>query len=203
MTESWTAIVPAKPGQVGKSRLNLEPILRQALATAFTLDTIEACIATPEIGDVLVICADDDLPDLPLGVGRIRDPGHGLNPALSRAAEQAGDDFVIAVLSDLPCLTGPDISRVLASSANHERAFVSDASGIGSTMLYAAGVALRPQFGGRSHAKHRASGAQELSSPELMRCRRDVDTLVDLDDALRMGVGSNTEVLLPTNPSLK
>ncbi len=164
---------------------------------AFALDTIAACLQTPEVETVIVVSRERDFADLPPEVRWVPDPGRGLNPALTAAAAEV-DGPVMAVVSDLPCITGLDLSEVISQAHDHSRAFVSDAAGIGSTILCAIDTELRPMFEGRSRAKHRKSGATELHSPRLHRCHRDVDNLVDLADAVRIGVGSNTEVLLPT-----
>ena len=72
---------------------------------------------------------------------------------------------------------------------------MADAAGIGSTLLTARpGVELGPRFGERSRAAHRSSGAVELAASPgaLAGLRRDVDTEVDLWDAVRLGVGPAT-----------
>jgi 2-phospho-L-lactate guanylyltransferase len=52
-----------------------------------------------------------------------------------------------------------------------------------------------PRFGGRSRAAHRAAGAVELMLEGIASVRRDVDTEVDLWDALRLGVGPRTKAV--------
>jgi 2-phospho-L-lactate guanylyltransferase len=53
-----------------------------------------------------------------------------------------------------------------------------------------------PRFGGRSRAAHRAGGAVELNVPDTPSVHRDVDTAVDLWDALRLGVGPRTAAVV-------
>ncbi|MFM8352880.1 MAG: hypothetical protein ACKN9D_17680, partial [Actinomycetales bacterium] len=137
-------------------------------------------------------------------------PVAGLNPAIRHAAshiESLHSNAPIAVIaSDLPCLDAATITMVLVQAGHHERAFVTDAQGIGTTMLFrTAGPSLDPAFGGRSRARHRQLGYLELCESNQIepkerefwaRARRDVDTAVDLWDAQRIGVGQATAAIL-------
>ena len=59
MEEKYVALVPVKPPALGKSRLvGLSGDERRALAAAFALDTVAACVASSSIAEVLV--ATDD-----------------------------------------------------------------------------------------------------------------------------------------------
>ncbi len=86
---------------------------------------------------------------------------------------------------------------MLAAAARHQTSFLADAAGIGTT-LYASvpGAPFDPRFGGRSRAAHRASGATELEVPGVVSVRRDIDTAVDLWDAMRIGLGPRTESVI-------
>ena len=77
------------------------------------------------------------------------------------------------------------------------RSFVTDAAGTGTVLLAAPpGAVLEPCFGAGSAAAHEASGAVPLNGawPSL---RRDVDTLADLAEAFRLGVGPRTAARRP------
>jgi 2-phospho-L-lactate guanylyltransferase len=81
------------------------------------------------------------------------------------------------------------------------RSFVSDASGVGTTMLIAGeGADLEPRFQGRSAAAHQAGGAVHLDADRLggplADARRDVDSEVDLDTAIGLGLGAATAALV-------
>ena len=53
--ERYVALVPVKPPALGKSRLvGLPDTERRALAAAFALDTVAACIAAESVAEVLV-----------------------------------------------------------------------------------------------------------------------------------------------------
>ena len=102
--------------------------------------------------------------------------------------------------SDARLLPFADASFDLAFTAFGALPFVPDAAGTGTTMLTAAaGTALDPRFGERSCAAHAASGAVRLSPADAAGLRRDVDTEVDLWDALRLGVGPATAAVLGTD----
>jgi 2-phospho-L-lactate guanylyltransferase len=126
-----------------------------------------------------------------------------MNSALSRGAlalRDQGYRSVLACVGDLPALRPESVLRILDVSLAHPRSFVADASGVGTTMLVAHTVDLRPQFQGRSAAAHHASGAVSLSV-EMIRspvadARRDVDTEADLAAAIHLGVGPATNALI-------
>lgn len=122
-------------------------------------------------------------------------PDAGLNPAFVHGAHHASrldpSSGVVALAGDLPALT-TDVLTAVLRAAPSPRWFVSDSVGTGTTMLAASGTGLSPSFGPHSRSAHRASGATEVDLPGIARLRRDVDTEVDLWDAVRLGVGPRT-----------
>lgn len=73
------------------------------------------------------------------------------------------------------------------------RAFLADSAGTGTTLLSVRpGRPLAPAFGAASSARHLASGAVRLRTPDVESVRRDVDTAGDLRRALALGVGPHT-----------
>jgi 2-phospho-L-lactate guanylyltransferase len=120
-----------------------------------------------------------------------------LNAAISFAAglsrRERPDLRVGALTGDLPSLRSRELSAVLQlAAAIGGRSFVPDAAGTGTTLLLGAedGV-LDPRFGADSRGRHARSGAAELFGAGRT-VRQDVDTLVDLEAALRLGVGAHT-----------
>lgn len=220
----WVAIVPVKRLSLAKTRLHLAATGREDLALAFALDTI-AALASAERIDRLVVVTDDrrarhTIEDAytqpqPTSVHVVPDvPDAGLNTALLHGAHAAREFdphcALVAVSADLPALRPSEVDAFLADAERlafgrprKEAAFLADASGIGTTMLTAAaGHDLRPEFGRRSRAAHRSAGAAEVSIT-APGARRDVDTLVDLWDAYRLGVGAaTTEALVHTDGAL-
>ncbi|MFC8125163.1 2-phospho-L-lactate guanylyltransferase [Streptomyces sp. NPDC057302] len=198
----WTLVIPLKPLERAKSRLTAATgdMVRPGLALAFAQDTVAAVLACPSVRDVVVV-TDDGLAGrelAALGARIVRDePAGGLNAALAHgtAAVRAGrpDSAVAALNADLPALRSMELARVLEGAAQFPRSFLSDAAGIGTTLLSAApGTELRPAFGVASRSRHAASGAVELPLEGVDSVRQDVDTGDDLRAALALGVGPRT-----------
>ena len=191
---SVTAIIPLKPPARAKSRLLLDAETRVLLANAFARDLIDQCLGCPDIDKCVVVGAGP--PEAP--VPQLSDPGKGLNYALSAAAATIpATDSVVILMGDLPSVLSEDLSLALKiwrddKAAQSTGAFVSDLAGVGTTAVLGQAGRVQPEFGARSRAAHYSSGLVELHQPELRRLRRDVDSLVDLADALRLGVGPHT-----------
>jgi len=201
----WVAVVPIKANDVAKSRLG-EPQKRVPLARAMALDTLNALGDSTRIEHLFVVTPQpDSFPSLD-HITFIRDTQNGqLNAALkdagSIASKRFPDNGIAIVLADTPCLTGDIVDQVLARAT--DISLVSDTAGTGTTMLlYPPGkvdlIDQPPKFGLHSCAAHTASGARNLTS-ELpiavrVRAQRDVDTWVDLWDAVRLGVGHHTQL---------
>lgn len=206
--EQWIALLPVKPSQFAKSRLvglagtELAVPTRAELATAMALDTIDAVMACPAIGRTVVVGADAQTqagfaPEIETWDG---EPGAGLNAALRYAAARLSAERpaakLVIISADLPALRPHELATVLRAAETHPRSFLADSQGIGTTLyatLQASGA--DPRFGGRSRAAHRAAGCVELDLADVTSVRRDVDTEVDLWDALRLGAGRRTESL--------
>ncbi|MCI3151814.1 MULTISPECIES: 2-phospho-L-lactate guanylyltransferase [Streptomyces] len=198
----WTLVVPLKPLPQAKSRLadTADDGLRPGLALAFAQDTVAAALGCPAVRDVVVVTNDAlaarEL--AALGAGTVPDlPRAGLNAALAHAATVVGAArraaSVAALNADLPALRPSELARVLDAAAEFPRSFLADSAGLGTTLLAASrGRELRPQFGVGSRARHRASGAVELTLDAVDSVRQDVDTGGDLRAALALGVGPRT-----------
>ena len=107
------------------------------------------------------------------------------------------DGYIAALSADLPALRPEELATTLRAATAHPVSFVGDAAGIGTTLYAVTRMeAFEPRFGGRSRATHRAGGAVELTVPDTPSVHRDVDTAVDLWDALRLGVGPRTAAVV-------
>jgi len=201
----WILVIPLKPLARAKSRLadTADDGLRPGLALAFAQDTVAAALACTAVRDVAVV-TNDALAGrnlAALGARIVTDePAGGLNAALAHGSSavrsRTPDSAVAALNADLPALRPPELARVLEAAAEFPRAFLPDAAAIGTTLLAASpGRELLPAFGTDSRARHRASGAVELSLPGVDSVRQDVDTGVDLRAALALGVGPRTAAL--------
>jgi 2-phospho-L-lactate/phosphoenolpyruvate guanylyltransferase len=195
----WSLVIPVKVLALAKSRLTgLAGPARAELALAMAADTVTAACAAA--GSVIVVTDDAQARAELSGLGALvvpDQPGDGLNAALRYGAAQADELWPgrgrAGLAADLPAVGAAELGLVLAAAAGAAEAFVPDAAGTGTT-LYAAGpgVAFQPRFGPGSRAAHLSAGAVELAIPGLAGLRRDVDTLDDLRDAARIGLGPHT-----------
>ncbi|MDI6910386.1 2-phospho-L-lactate guanylyltransferase [Nocardioides sp.] len=203
--QQYAVLVPVKPPAVGKSRLaGLGTQARRALAEAFALDTVAACLEAASVARVLVVTDDVRISFAvtALGADAVPDGVSGdLNGTLRQAASEAARRWPglrpVALCADLPALRAADLDETLAQARSPQPWFVPDAAGVGTTMYAAPGNEFDPRFGPGSRAAHLAAGAQELTdvAPSV---RRDVDDLDDLRAAVALGVGPHTVAVLPT-----
>lgn len=202
----WTAIIPLKPSGLAKSRLLVEPDLREQLAAAFALDVLDVVAATDEIDHVLVVTADVMLAAhaRSLGMMTLADrpimTADGLNEAVmmgrSWAVRRWPSSPVVAVLGDLPAMRPQLLSDALTELGRTERSFVPDLQGTGTTLSAAVDPnLLRPLFGDRSAFRHGADGVRTVIDVDE-RLRRDVDTVADLAHVQLLGVGPSTDGVL-------
>ena len=202
-TRQHVVVIPVKPPGVGKTRLvGVPDDQRTALATAFAIDTVTACLATPGVAQVLVTTDDPGfaatLSDL--GAAACPDGSSGLNPALVQAVAEAGRRWPelrpVALCADLPALRPDDLAAALRGATGRS-AYVADAGGTGTTLYTAEHDDFDPHFGVDSAAAHAATGATAVEGA-LTGLRNDVDDLVSLQAALRLGVGSATRAAVAT-----
>ena len=201
----WSLVIPVKRLSAAKTRLAPLPIGRRAdLALAFVHDCVTAALAAPLVSQVLVVTADESAAKglARLGARIVREPEHAdgvdrLNAAISFGAGRSRLDRpelrVGALTGDLPALRTEELSAVLnLATAIEGRSYVPDAAGSGTTLLLGAeDGTLDPRFGPQSRTRHGESGAAELFGVGRS-VRQDVDTLADLEAALRLGVGVHT-----------
>jgi 2-phospho-L-lactate/phosphoenolpyruvate guanylyltransferase len=200
----WTLVIPVKALASAKSRLapTLTPQVRLALARAFAFDTLDTSLAARSVGRIVVVTGEVELgTHLPHGVEMLHEvPGAGLGSAIGlgvAAARSEADVAVAVLLGDLPAMRAEELDAALGAAARHPLAFVRDADGAGTTLATArAGEPFSPQFGDRSAARHGGAGFTDLvaAEPDAMTpgIRRDVDTIEELEAALRAGVGPHT-----------
>lgn len=194
------ALVPVKNLAAAKSRLDVPPEVRRALAAAFATDTVAALLATPGVRAVLVVTDDEEMGArlARLGAVVVPDPLGDLNDALAHAAAAAEERWpgcaALALCADLPAAT-PRAVETLLRLAPTEEAFVADAEGRGTTALLSPSAAtFRSAFGFGSRDRHLAAGMRDLSESDRVEdeLRRDVDTLADLRSVLALGAGRAT-----------
>ena len=197
--QKYVALVPVKPPALGKSRLvGLTDDARRALAAAFALDTVAACVAADSIAGVLVATDDASFSVELADLGAVTIPdgvAMDLNGTLRQCAAEARRRWPelvpVAITADLPAIRPEDLDEALGAVAPGGSAYVADADGLGTTLYTATYDAFDPRFGPGSALAHDATGAVAILAA-LPRLRRDVDDLRDLDDALALGVGART-----------
>lgn len=199
----WTAIIPIRSFTEGKTRLSIPQARTPSVIQAFADDVIRACSTCPEISRTVVVSPDPQVLTLAQerGCEILQEQGAtGINEAIDMARANI-EGPVIAILGDTPCITGEILTMVLEEARDHSSSFVADTAGVGSTMWCVQPTSsATSHFGHHSRAEHRAHGAVELgtgnASPEWARARRDVDTDIDLWDAIRLGLGPASSALL-------
>jgi len=201
-TPGWAVVVPVKPADRGKSRLEVPGVDRVALARAIALDTIAAVAACEAVERVVVVGDDGGLALEASGIPGLRfvpepSPG-GLNAAIDAGIEAVDDRMPrAALLGDLPALRPDDLAEALRAARGVARAVVADADGTGTTLLTAApGVAWKSTFGEDSFAKHRTLGAVPLDVTDASTLRHDVDTAEHFAAARALGLGPRTAALV-------
>lgn len=195
-------IVAVKRLAAAKTRL--APVFsartRESVVLAMLIDTLTAAGRVAALGSITVVTPDEAAAAAAteLGAEVLADPtpeGHGdpLNNAITTAERAVGGFFpnIVVLQGDLPALQTQELAEAIAAARQHRRSFVADRLATGTAALFAFGAQLDPQFGADSSARHRRSGAIELTGawPGL-RC--DVDTPDDLAAARRLGVGAAT-----------
>ncbi len=198
---SWTAIVPVKAWRSAKSRLDLH--LREEIARALTLDTLDVLTSHPDISHVVVVTADANVRHeaeqrgaTVLAEKPADDP---LNDAVRQGrdwAASAGDGPTVVVPADLAFLSTEVLSSALAVLAAAEKGHVPDLDGTGTTFLAARHASeINPHYGIGSSALHAAAGFVRLDSVDL-RARADIDKLDDFAHHASWTPGPHVSVVL-------
>lgn len=196
---NWAVIIPLKPLDRSKTRLEVEDDRRAHLALAFARDVVAAATACAIVSEVVVV-TDDPRATAVLraeGARVVSDVGGGLNAAFEHGAKTArtrnAEVGVAALAGDLPALRSDELERALLAAWPRRRCYVPDADGVGTVLLTARpGVGLGAAFGIASSDEHLASGAYPLDLDDCPGLRRDVDTADDLTAVLAIGVGPAT-----------
>ena len=179
-TSTWTVVIPVKPPEVGKSRLQVTGVDRVALARAIALDTIEAA---SQVARVVVVTAD---PSLRLsGVGVVtEDAPRGIAAAVTAGLRVAPAQRRAVLLGDVPALAPADLAEALDLAEATRLGAVPDEERVGTTLVTAREGGLPAAFGPDSWERHLAAGFVELAVSTDSTLRRDVDRPEHLTGAL-------------------
>jgi len=200
--DRWRVVVPVKGRLAAKTRLHPPPgVGRADLAHAFALDTLTAAATCIAPGDLVVVTSDELSATFVRNQGGIvvPDPGHGLNSAIRAGVDRVqrvlGPGPTAVLLGDIPTVRSQDLTKALSQCGRHQRAFVPDASGIGTVLLTARSpLALHPRFGAGSAERHQRDHVR--LSLDLPALRTDVDDDEALSAAVAIGVGRYTAAVL-------
>src|SRR4051794_8506830 len=202
--QPFGVLVPLKPAASGKSRLaSLGEDVRRELVAAFAEDTVAAVQECAFVDCVLIVTDDAAVAHRmrELGVDSIPDGASHLNDSLVQAAAELRRRSPllrpVAVCGDLPALRADELAAALDEAPADAPAFVSDASGSGTTLYTAPDATrFRPRFGVGSRAAHLGDGSVELAVGRLPTVHLDVDTPDDLVTAMQLGPGPRTAHVL-------
>ncbi|MFJ6213520.1 NTP transferase domain-containing protein [Streptomyces sp. NPDC092296] len=200
----WTALVPAKPFALAKSRCaDLTPAARRALARAMLTDVVTRLGAVPSVHAVVVVGGGPEVAGTALASGAAAFSttcGPGLNAETADAlAALAGPARRFAVvMGDLPGAAPADFAAALAAAGRHGgAALVADAEGTGTTLLALPGPQeFRPFLGPGSRGRFLAAGYRELDVPAASPLRRDIDTVRQLRALPQATLGPATRAWL-------
>lgn len=190
----WTVVIPVRAP--GKTRLGRGTEFARAIA----LDTIEAALA---VADVVVVTPDAEVAEEAAALGAevvLEDHAAGLESAI-RAGLPRADRARAVMLGDLPALRPRTLELALTAALEHERAFIPDADGTGTTLVTARpGSGFVHRFGQGSARAHRSSRLVELRLPVTSTLRRDVDLEEHLHE-LADRLGPRTRAALSASPA--
>src|SRR5690606_26347811 len=138
---------------------------------AIARDTISAAASAESVRRVLVVTADPGQAAALVGIPRVgavlETAPRGIAAAIRLGLAELDPAAPRGVLlGDLPALRPEDLDAALALAAEHDRAFVRDAEGAGTTLVTVrGGVAPIALFGAGSATRHVDAGLTELPIP--------------------------------------
>ena len=184
---SCWAVVPLKARRLGKTRLAgmLDEAARAGLVQTMLETVLSALSGAHEIDRVAVVSSEPER--VPAGVLALPDPGQGLNPALTAAADRLldhGASSLLVIHADLPLVRAADIDRFVRAGRRQGMALASDRHGTGTNALFIAdGLDFPFRFGTNSLSRHLAEARLRRITPALPALNGlalDIDTPADL-----------------------
>lgn len=184
---SCWAVVPLKARRAGKTRLAglLDEAARAALVQSMLETVLSALSAAQQIDRIAVVSSEPER--IPSGVLALPDPGEGLNPALSAAADRLldhGARSLLVIHADLPLVRASDIDQFVRAGRRQGMALATDRHGTGTNALFVADRLDFPfRFGTNSLSRHLAEARLRHITPALPALNGlaiDIDTPADL-----------------------
>lgn len=180
--KDYDIVIPCKRFTSGKSRLApaLSDRARENLCRHLFARTLTIAIDTRGAGNVAVVSADDDVLALAAdhGVHAFREPGHGLNPAISAANQrlyrEKGETRGLMVLPiDLPLVSEDALAA--AAERTGRIGIAPDIAETGTNLLLLDAAMRRDfgfQFGVGSFDLHRQAASARNVNATIIRDRR-------------------------------
>jgi 2-phospho-L-lactate guanylyltransferase len=206
------AVVPIRSFDDGKRRLApvLDDGLRAALVEAMFLDVLDLLVGAPGLDGVLTVTRDPAAQTRAQerGVEVLEERGHGLNPALTQAAEHlecGRRDALLVVPGDVPLASRAELARIVAAhGGTPSLTLVPDREGEGTNALACSPPSLVEFcFGKGSAEAHLRQGRRRgalVRTLALPGFGLDVDTVVDLADLRIRGAHTRAGRLLAGMP---
>lgn len=191
------AVIPVKRlgRALGRLAALLSPRERRDLQRVMLLDLLDACRATPQLAEVVVVTADDEAAGLAgdRGARILADhrPARGMNAAVGIGIADAArlGRRALVLTADLPLARPQDLAAVVAAAPDGGVVLVPSRDGTGTNaMLLAPPEAIPTRLGPDSRARHRAevrARGLRLTEIEVPRLALDIDTPEDLILAAR------------------
>jgi len=184
---SCWAVIPLKARCFGKTRLSgmLDEAARAGLVQTMFDTVLSALSEAHEIDHIAVVSNEPER--VPSGVLALPDPGQGLNPALSSAAEMLRDHgarSLLVIHADLPLVQGSEIDHFVRAGRHQDMALAADRHGTGTNALFVMDRLDFPfRFGTNSLSRHLAEARLRRITPALPALNGlaiDIDTPADL-----------------------
>jgi 2-phospho-L-lactate/phosphoenolpyruvate guanylyltransferase len=180
-------LVPVKRLDLAKSRLEVAPDRRRAIARLLVEQTLSIAGACVGVGGFAVVTADEEVKVLVESRGGlvIHDPRESLNGALAAALDvlrcHAVERSVLVLVADLPCLTEHELDSILTVvERSAQPRMIRDLTGIGTTSVsLPPGRSLSLTFGPSSANRFCAAGFVPIEDAPY-GARADLDTTDDL-----------------------
>ena len=178
-------VVPVKSLDAAKSRLDLPPDERRAVARSLAQHTLGTIASTLGGHNLTVVTADPSVERLAtdLDANVVHDPDGDLNRAVQRGLSSVSlGSPVLVLVADLPRLNSYSLLALLTEVEQADSPyFVPDVQGTGTTAIYLpAGWRLPTSFGPNSASRFMAAGWTRARSAPI-EARADLDTISDFE----------------------
>ena len=174
----WTALVPLKLGNEGKSRLSMAIPAGERLELMRAMaGHVLATLAQVDVIDRIVVLS----PQRPVWWHGEWSQDHlgNLNPALETWRVAENPDRLLVIHGDLPLVQPEEIEALLGAAQESGLALATDRTGVGTNAIALIGQSdFAFQFGPESRLKHQAAGSCAVI--ELSGLARDIDHPADL-----------------------